>query len=304
MAVASTRTGGPAIPDGGTRPGEHRSRAASTGPRHRCRRSRHLQVSPTIGASLETRHHVRMRSDAELLERPHGEPERSASSTTATRRRIHGYHLRRSRDPEAAHDLTAETFAQAWLSRARFRDEAGGSAGPVAVRQSRGTCCSCRCGAAGSSGERVRAPRHRSSGSTARRPAEPDERWLDGLDEALASLPEAQREAIRLRVVEDLGYDEVADASTPRPRRRARASRAASRAARTASTRRRRHDDRAHPRPRRASATRSSARPRPTSPRGAARGRARRRRRARAGSPSRSRRSRSPCPASRSPPTS
>src|SRR4029077_7545284 len=44
--------------------------------------------------------------------------------------RVYCYHLSRSRDPHAALDLTAETFAQAWLCRARFRDEAGGSAGP------------------------------------------------------------------------------------------------------------------------------------------------------------------------------
>jgi len=46
---------------------------------------------------------------------------------------------------------------------------------------------------------------------------EPSEGWLDGLDEALAHLPEAQRQAIRLRVVEDLGYDEAAErlATTP-----------------------------------------------------------------------------------------
>ena len=44
--------------------------------------------------------------------------------------RIYGYHLRRSQDAHAAHDLTAETFAQAWVSRTRFRDEANGSAGP------------------------------------------------------------------------------------------------------------------------------------------------------------------------------
>jgi DNA-directed RNA polymerase specialized sigma24 family protein len=41
-----------------------------------------------------------------------------------------GYHLRRTRDDDAAHDLTAETFAQAWLVRARFRDDCGGTAGP------------------------------------------------------------------------------------------------------------------------------------------------------------------------------
>ena len=41
-----------------------------------------------------------------------------------------GYHQRRCRDEDAAHELTAETFAQVWLVRARFRDECDGSAGP------------------------------------------------------------------------------------------------------------------------------------------------------------------------------
>jgi RNA polymerase sigma factor (sigma-70 family) len=40
---------------------------------------------------------------------------------------------------------------------------------------------------------------------------EPEERWLDGLDEALARLPAAQQDAIHLRIVEDLSYDEAAD---------------------------------------------------------------------------------------------
>ena len=44
--------------------------------------------------------------------------------------RIKGYHLRRCRDEQAALDLTAETFAQAWCARRAFRDEASGSAGP------------------------------------------------------------------------------------------------------------------------------------------------------------------------------
>ena len=39
---------------------------------------------------------------------------------------------------------------------------------------------------------------------------EPHEGWLDGLDEAMAELPEDQREAIRLRVVEDLSYADAA----------------------------------------------------------------------------------------------
>jgi RNA polymerase sigma-70 factor (ECF subfamily) len=40
----------------------------------------------------------------------------------------------------------------------------------------------------------------------------PGEAWLDGLDEALDELPSAQREALRLRVEQDLGYDQVAAA--------------------------------------------------------------------------------------------
>ena len=38
--------------------------------------------------------------------------------------------LRRADSRATALDLTAETFAQAWLVRARFRDEANGSAAP------------------------------------------------------------------------------------------------------------------------------------------------------------------------------
>jgi len=41
---------------------------------------------------------------------------------------------------------------------------------------------------------------------------EPDERWLEGLHDALDELPANQRDAIRLRVVDDLSYDDVADA--------------------------------------------------------------------------------------------
>jgi RNA polymerase sigma-70 factor (ECF subfamily) len=126
-------------------------------------------------------------------------------------RRVHGFHLRRSRDPDAAHDLTAETFARAWLARARFRDEADGSAGPwllgiarhvlsESVRRRHIERSACE-----RLGVRERLDREPAT-------AEPDETWLDGLDEAFADLPEAQQRAIALRVVEDLGYEEVGGA--------------------------------------------------------------------------------------------
>ena len=40
--------------------------------------------------------------------------------------------------------------------------------------------------------------------------AEPDEVWLDGLDEALAELPAGERDAVELRVIDGLPYDAVA----------------------------------------------------------------------------------------------
>jgi len=40
--------------------------------------------------------------------------------------------------------------------------------------------------------------------------AAPDERWAEEADELLDALPETQREAVRLRVVDQLEYDEVA----------------------------------------------------------------------------------------------
>src|SRR6476646_358403 len=71
-----------------------------------------------------------MRTDAELLAAAADDaaPFRELYERYAVR--LHGYHLRRSRDVEAASGRSAETFGQAWLSRRGFRDEAGGSAGP------------------------------------------------------------------------------------------------------------------------------------------------------------------------------
>ena len=51
-----------------------------------------------------------------------------------------------------------------------------------------------------------------SASSSTAAAAEPEETWLEGLDEALDDLPPGQREAIRLRVVDDLAYDGVAGA--------------------------------------------------------------------------------------------
>ena len=123
--------------------------------------------------------------------------------------RIFGFHLRRSRDREAAHDLTAETFAQAWLSRTRFRDEAAGSIAPwlfaiarnvlaasVRKRELERVACE-RLGVL----DRLERPAAA---------AEPDPSWLDGtLDDSLDELSPAERTAVELHVLDDRPYDDV-----------------------------------------------------------------------------------------------
>ena len=122
--------------------------------------------------------------------------------------RICDYFRRRTGDEDAAYDLTAETFAQVWLVRARFRDEAGGSAGPWLFAIARNVLLMA-----------VRRQRleHRARerlGLIADADHEetwvtPEFGWLDGLDEALEELPRPQREALRLRVEADLAYEDV-----------------------------------------------------------------------------------------------
>src|SRR6478752_6466192 len=96
--------------------------------------------------------------------------------------------LHRARsDPAAAHDLTAETFAEAWTARTRFRDDRDGSAAPwlfaiarhvLAASVRRGRLERRACERLGLLQQLDRPPAA----------AQPDERWLDGLDEAFAGL--------------------------------------------------------------------------------------------------------------------
>jgi RNA polymerase sigma factor (sigma-70 family) len=150
-----------------------------------------------------------MRTDAELIKAARTDPAAFRELYDRYAEAVHGFHLRRTNDVHAAFDLTAETFAQAWLGRRRFRDRAGGSAGPwlfgiarnllaQSVRKRRVELAACtRLGIL----ERLDGPRAT---------VEPDEIWLDGLDEALAELPAGERRALELRVVDGLGYDDVA----------------------------------------------------------------------------------------------
>src|SRR6478672_3721721 len=157
-----------------------------------------------------------MRSDAELLQAARNDPAAFRELYDRHAEGIFGFALRRTSDPHAAHDITAETFAQAWFSRGRFRDLAGGQAGPwlfgiarnvvaQSVRRRRIELAACaKLGLL----ERLDEPRAT---------VQPDEGWLEDLDERLATLPRGERDAVELRVVHELTYDEVARglATTP-----------------------------------------------------------------------------------------
>ena len=125
--------------------------------------------------------------------------------------RVFGYFVRRSGDHDAAFDLTAETFAQAWIMRRRFRDEAAGSAAPwlfgiarnvllMSVRRGRLERARDRAARRGRAARRaVRAGDGGAGGALGRRRRR-----------AARRAARAQREAVRLRVVDELDYEEVA----------------------------------------------------------------------------------------------
>ena len=157
------------------------------------------------------------KTDADLLARSR----RDASAFSELYQRhaaaIYRYHCRCVRDVDAAHDLTAETFAQAWLTRARFRDEANGSAAPwlygiarnvvlMSVRRRRVE----RAGLA-------RLGMFTDAAVCGGIEHQPDETWLAELETALDELPAAQREAVRLRFEADLPYEQVAVALETSP---------------------------------------------------------------------------------------
>ncbi|MGH2910412.1 MAG: RNA polymerase sigma factor [Solirubrobacteraceae bacterium] len=124
-----------------------------------------------------------------------------------------GYFVRRTGSRSTAVELTAETFAQAWLVRARFRDQADGSAAPWVYGIARNVLLmSIRRGALERRATERLGLQARLDRPQALEQPVPDSSWADGVDELLDTLPAQQREAVRLRVVEDLEYADVARA--------------------------------------------------------------------------------------------
>ena len=148
-----------------------------------------------------------MRSDAELLARAGADPAAFRELYERYAEVIHGYLQRRTGDGDAAYDLTAETFARAWQVRERFRDEAGGCAGPWLFGIARNVLAM---SVRNRRLERDAAQRLGVLSGAQASAAVPSGDWLEGLDELLETLPAAQREAVCLRVIDDLAYAQVA----------------------------------------------------------------------------------------------
>lgn len=154
--------------------------------------------------------------DAELIRAADSDP--SAFGALYERHLLAVYSWCHRRLGSAASDLTAETFAQAWLSRDRFRDEHSGSALPWLLGIARNVLR-----------ETIRHDRVESR-ARERLQLPVDLADEDGyaaiearlsprlaLATALEDLPDHEREALKLRVLDELPYDEVAEQLSIRP---------------------------------------------------------------------------------------
>jgi RNA polymerase sigma-70 factor, ECF subfamily len=158
----------------------------------------------------------RERTDAELLAEARGDPEAFGELYVRHAAVVHDWHARRI--PWAAADLTAETFAQAWLVRRRFRDRREGTALPWLLGIARNVL-------------RESARRDQIATRARERLGLPldlaGEEGFDAVEErlsprrelarALEELSDHERDALELRVIEELGYEDVAERLDIRP---------------------------------------------------------------------------------------
>jgi RNA polymerase sigma-70 factor (ECF subfamily) len=149
------------------------------------------------------------RSDEALLAVARREPDAFAVFYRRHVRALLGYFLRRTREPELAADLTAETFAAALDGCHRFRPERGPAVAwlyGIARRQL-------------AHAQRRGAVEDRARRRLGMAPLELDDAILErvealadgpALHEALEALPADQRDAVRSRVLDDREYAEIA----------------------------------------------------------------------------------------------
>ena len=153
------------------------------------------------------------RSDSELLTVSATEPGAFAVLYVRHAEDLLRYFARRTLDPEAAAELTAETFAQAFASRTTYRDTgANGVAWIYGIARH-------QLGRFFRSGRVDRDARRRLGMPERALPPADYERIEDlvdfapirgAIEEALLTLRQDQRDALRLRVIDELPYEEVA----------------------------------------------------------------------------------------------
>lgn len=153
------------------------------------------------------------RTDAELLAAARTDPQAFREFYERYAVWMRSWFERHTGSETAALDLTAETFTQAWRGVRRFRDEADGSAGPWLFGIARNL---------------LRQHHKRNRIETAALARHDGRAWAGvdqfeavdervaadalapAIEEAMTQLPADQRDALRLRVVEQLPYEEVA----------------------------------------------------------------------------------------------
>jgi RNA polymerase sigma-70 factor (ECF subfamily) len=155
-------------------------------------------------------------SDASLLRGANDDP--AAFSELYVRHVEDVYRWLRRRLDWAASDLTAETFARAWIGRARFRDERDGSALPwllgIAANVLNDTVRRNRIETRAR--ERLGLPLDLASEDGYEAVEERLSPCL-ALTHGLDSLPAHERDALHLRVVDELPYAQVAKRLAIRP---------------------------------------------------------------------------------------
>jgi RNA polymerase sigma-70 factor, ECF subfamily len=152
--------------------------------------------------------------DVELILRSRHEPELFGVLFERHAEPMLAFFARRTLDPETAAELVAETFAEAFSSRARFRDQGvDGAAWLFGI----GRNLLSRYFRNGAVEARARRRLGMPERTVGERDYERIEELID-LEEvgrevraALSGLPEGQREAVTLRVIDGRSYREVAD---------------------------------------------------------------------------------------------
>jgi RNA polymerase sigma-70 factor (ECF subfamily) len=153
------------------------------------------------------------RSDETLLAALDEEPEAFAEFYRRHVTALLGYFVRRTRDPELAADLCAETFAAALAGAHRFRPERGPAIAWLYGIARRQLAHARRRGAVEDRARRQlgMAPLALTDEALERIDAlATAEASATALHAALDSLPADQREALEARVVDERGYDEIA----------------------------------------------------------------------------------------------